>query len=359
MNLIGRAPAALEQTALPPANVGRAVGGLATRGRPRVVAITGGSSGIGRCTAALFSRNGWHIGLIARGAPGLKATRRELELAGSHAAAAMADVADADALENAATLLEQELGPIDVWINCAGNGVYGRFIEVPAAEFLRATEVTYFGTVNGTRAALRRMLPRDKGVVINVCSAIAFHGVPLLSSYSGAKCAVRGFTEAVRGELIQEGSLVKLSIVFPPAVNTPFFSHAQSHMPRPPRPMRPVYQPEIVADGILLAATSGRPEVRVGGTTVLFGLATRLAPWLVGRAILRLGDAGQMTDCAEALRLRDPTMFAPSGTVSGARGPFSAGARRFSLQMWAMRHPLALAAGVGAAAALLLALRYW
>lgn len=314
-------------------------------GRSRVVVITGASSGIGLCTAELFSRRGWRVGLVARSGPGLDAVCRDLTLTGGHAVAAVADVSDGAALERAAMYLEDALGPIGVWVNCAGNGVYGRFLDVPAAEFDRVTAVTYLGMVNGTRVALRRMQPRGAGIIVNVCSAIAFHGMPLLSSYSGAKHAVRGFTAAVRRELRQCGSRVRLTTLYPPAVNTPFFSHAVSHMDKPPRPMWPVYQPEVVADSIYLAATSYRLEMQVGGVTVLFALASKLVPGLVGRAILRLGSTGQMTDMPEAARLRKPTLFAPSPAPSGIRGPFDDGARSFSMQAWASRHRASLVAG--------------
>ena len=324
-----------------------------------MVVITGASSGIGRCTAALFSRHGWLVGLVARSGPGLDEVCRDLALTGGHAAAAIADVSDGHALERAATYLESALGPIDVWVNCAGNGVYGRFMDVPEPEFERVTEVTYLGMVNGTRAALRRMQPRGDGTVVNVCSAIAFHGMPLLSSYSGAKHAVRGFTEAVRRELRCDRSRVRLTTIYPPAVNTPFFSHAMSHMDKPPRPMWPVYQPEIVADSIYLAATSCRPEMHVGGVTVLFALATKLVPRLVSRAILRLGSAGQTTNSPEAARLRKPTLFAPSPVPSGPRGPFDAEARAFSIQVWSSRHRASLAAGVALTVAGALTVRCW
>ena len=326
--------------------------------RSRVVVITGASSGIGRCTAALFSRKGWQVGLIARSGPGLDTLRQELVAAGGRAVTAIADVSDHAALERAAGIMEGALGPIDVWVNCAGNGVYGRFVDVPEREFRQVTNVTYLGAVNGTRVALRRMQPRDAGTIVNVCSAIAFHGMPLLSSYSGAKYAVRGFTKALRCELRQNGSRVRVATIYPPAVNTPFFSHAASHMPKPPRPMWPVYQPEVVADSIHLAATSRREEMQVGGVTVLFALGSRLMPWLVGKAILRLGPAGQMTGSPEAARLREPALFAPSPNPSGARGPFGAGAREFSVQMWASRHRTALAAGLGLLATGVLAVRW-
>lgn len=318
-------------------------------GRPsasrRVVVITGASSGIGRCTAALFARRGWDVGLIARGEAGLDAARRDVEASGARACTAAADVSDAGALERAADAIERALGPIEAWVNCAGNGVFGTFMQVTPEEFRRVTDVTYLGTVNGTRTALKRMLPRGIGTVVNLCSAVAFHGLPLLSSYSGAKCAVRGFTEALQAELAGESSRVRLAIVYPPAVNTPFFSHAASHLARPPRPCRPVYQPEIVADGIHLAATSRRREVKVGGITVLFALGTRLVPRVVTRLIGRLGYEGQTTDLPEAMRLRDPTLFAPSSNPSSIHGPFGREAFRRSIQMWASRHRRAVLGG--------------
>ena len=323
--------------------------------RPRVVVITGASSGIGRCTAALFSSKGWQVGLIARGGPGLDTLRQELAAGGGRAVALIADVQDGAALERAAALIEGTLGPIDVWVNCAGNGVYGRFMDVPECEFRAVTNVTYLGAVNGTRVALRRMRPRDAGTIVNVCSAIAFHGMPLLSSYSGAKHALRGFTAALRGELRQEGSRVQVTTIYPPAVNTPFFSRAASHLTKPPRPMWPVYQPEVVAGSIHLAATSRRGEMQVGGITVLFAFASRMMPGVVRWAIGRLGSHRQTTRCPEAARLHVPTMAAPSTAVSGVYGPFSGEARRFSVQMWASRHRGVLAGAALAVAGMLAA----
>ena len=310
------------------------IGRPATAANVPVVAITGASSGIGRCTATLFASRGWQVGLIARGSAGLAAVRDEIATAGGCAVSSPADVCDEAALEAAAKQIEEMLGVIDVWINCAGNGVYGRFIDVPAAEFDRVTDVTYRGTVNGTRVALRRMLPRNAGTVVNICSAIAYHGMPLLTSYSGAKAAVRGFTDGVRAELAHEASLVNVTIVFPPAVNTPFFSHATTHMALPPRPAKPVYQPGIVAEGILRAATSRRREVRVGAITTLFDLGNRFVPSLVDRAIGQLGYKGQETGSAEVAALREPTMFAPSLRASGAHGPFDSEARGLPALDW-------------------------
>ncbi len=304
---------------------------------PRVVVITGGSSGIGRCTAALFARRGWRVGLIARGAEGLAASSRDVETAGTYACTAQADVTDNVALINATNSIVAALGPIDVWINCAGNGVYGRFGDVPEAEFQRVTDVTYHGTVNGTRVALAHMRPRGRGSIINVCSAIAFHGLPLMSSYAGAKAAVRAFGQAIQGELRLERSAIRVGTVFPPAVNTPYFSHAVSHMGWPARPARPVYQPEVVAQGIWQAVVSGRPEMTISGTAAAFSLATRIAPGLIAWCMGRLGMERQSTRDQDACRLQEPTLFVPSRRVFSVHGPFGRRARRWSIHLWLER----------------------
>jgi len=179
------------------------------------------------------------VGLIARGEAALAAAAAALRETGAQAATAVADVTASAALRDAADAIVTELGPPDVWINCAGNGVYGRFTTVPEAQFDRVTAVTYGGTVNGCRVALALMGPRQRGTIVNVCSAMAFHGLPLMSSYAGAKAAVRGFAQALQAELRMERSRVRVCTVFPPAVNTPFFSHAVSHMGWPARPAPP------------------------------------------------------------------------------------------------------------------------
>ena len=317
------------------------------------VFITGGSSGIGRGTAIAFARRGWQVGLIARGAAGLAAAADDVRAAGMPAATAIADVADAAALRNAAGELVAALGAPDVWINCAGNGVYGRFSAVPAEEFDHVTAVTYGGTVNGCRIALDLMRPLGRGTIVNVCSAVAFHGLPLMTSYAGAKAAVRGFAQALRAELTMEGSRIRVSTVFPPAVNTPFFSHAVSHMGWPARPAPPVYQPEVVAAGIYLAATTGRAELIVSGTALAFEWVTRISPRLTAFLMCRLGFDGQLTRDPEAARLEQPTLFAPSAEAAPVRGPFGASARRFSVQLWLNRHSTALLVGAVAGVAAL------
>ncbi|MCB8874181.1 SDR family oxidoreductase [Acidisoma silvae] len=300
---------------------------------PPVVVITGGSSGIGRCTAGIFAGQGWRVGLIARGAAGLAAAADDVRAAGTRVAVAVADVTDNAALARAAAGLEAELGPVTAWVNAAGNGVYGRFVDVPEAEFRQVTEVTYLGTVNGTRAALALMRPRNKGSIVNVCSGVVFHGLPLMTSYSGAKAAVRGFGQALRIELLFEKSRIRVSTVFPPAVNTPFFAHAISHMGWPARPVPPVYQPDVIARGIYMAARSGRPEMTISGTVACFALLSRIAPIWTGAVIRRLGVDGQRSREDAAVEQAQPTVFAPSDQASCVHGVFGRKARRWSLQM--------------------------
>ncbi|MCB8883251.1 SDR family NAD(P)-dependent oxidoreductase [Acidisoma cellulosilytica] len=297
-----------------------------------VVIITGGSSGIGRCTAGVFARGGWRVGLIARGPAGLAAAAEDVRAVGGMVVVAVADVTDSAALTKAAGQIEATLGPVTAWVNAAGNGVYGRFSDVPEAEFRQVTEVTYLGTVNGTRAALSLMRPRNRGNIVNVCSGVVFHGLPLMTSYSGAKAAVRAFGQALRIELLFEKSRIRVSTVFPPAVNTPFFAHAISHMGWSARPVPPVYQPDVIARGIYLAARTGQPEMTISGTVACFALLSRLAPVWTGAVIRRLGVDGQRAaDAAGDDAV--PTVFKPSDRPSRVHGVFGAHARRWSLQM--------------------------
>jgi len=316
---------------------------------PGVVVITGASSGIGRCAAALFGKHGWRVGLIARGADNLDAARKDVITAGGTASVAVADVADSAALEAAAVQIESELGPIDVWVNNAGVGVYGKFMDITEDEFRRLTETNYFGTVNGTRVALRRMLPRNQGTVVQVLSAISYRGVPLQSPYSGSKYALRGFTEAVRSELANDSSAVHLTMVHPPAVNTPFYNHAVSHMPKPVRPPPPVYQPEIVADAIYLAATTRRREVKVTGLAVGFAVANKLTPGLLDYFAGKFGVMAQQSNQDGAVAVRDPNLNGPGQCPSSTHGPFDNESLSSSAQMWANKNrgAMGLALGMG------------
>ena len=316
--------------------------------RRALVVITGASSGIGLATARLFARRGWNVGLVARSEEGLALARRDVTASGAEAVTVVADVTDGAALEHAAASIEQALGPIDVWVNNAGASTVAPFLEVSEDEFRRVTEVTYMGTVNGVRTALGRMSARDRGTIVNVASAIAYRGAPLMAPYSGAKYAVRGFTEAVRSELLHDRSRVHLTMVHPPSVNTPFFAHAPSPWTdATPRPAPPVYQPEVVADAIHFAATHRRREVMVGAQTVqlvwLNKVAPGLADWLAGK----VGYAAQRSTSRRAMRLRDPSLVDAGSRVHQARGPWFG--FEHSAQLWVTKNRgiVALCLGLG------------
>ncbi|KAA2214454.1 SDR family oxidoreductase [Teichococcus oryzae] len=317
----------------------------------RVIVITGGSSGIGRAAALRFAREGWDVGLVARGEAGLQAALEDVRAAGARGCYAVADVASPAALEQAAAEIEEKLGPIRAWVNGAGVSAYARFMDLTEEEYNRVTAVTYLGQVHGTRVALKRMLPRNQGNIVNVGSAVAMRAVPLQSAYCAAKYAVAGFTEAIRGELIHENSAVQIGIVHPPSTNTPFFNHALSKLEDGvPRPPPPVYQPEIVADAIHLAVTTGRREVKVTGQTVAFAIANTLTPGLVDWAAGKFGPALQTSHKEEVRAERDENLFEPSSRPSGAHGPFDREALGFSPQMALNKAPTIGIMMVGVAA---------
>ncbi len=321
----------------------------------RVVVITGGSSGIGLSAAQLFARKGWQVGLIARGPKALQAAATQLTEAGGVVATAIADVADLAALRQAASSLAAELGPIDVWVNNAGVSVFSPFVDMSDDEFRRVTDVVYGGAVNGSRVALEHMRPRDAGTIVNVCSAIGLRGIAMQTAYSGAKYAMRGFSEALRAELVHARSRVWLGVVYPPSVNTPFYSHAVSRLDGLPRPPPPIYQPELVADAILFAATHRRRDVLVGGQTVQTGLLNALAPGLADRLVglaAPFAQTSRRTLRNEGMAAaRDENLFTPSTRAPGSHGPFDAESLSSSAQLWATKHRGRVAAGVAAGAA--------
>ena len=307
-----------------------------------VVVVTGASAGVGRATAVAFGRAGERVGLIARGRDGLEGARRDVEAAGGEALVVPADVADADAVERAAEAVEDSFGPIDVWVNNAMVAVFSPLARMTAEEYRRVTEVTYLGYVWGTMAALRRMRPRNHGVVVQVGSALAYRAIPLQSAYCGAKHAIEGFTQSVRCELRHEGSDVRLTLVELPALNTPQFDWGRNRMSRRPRPIPPIYQPEVAAEAIVAAVRRPRREVLVGGPTVLATLSERLAPGLGDAYLARTGiDAQQTDDPAEPSS--PDNLFEPVPGDAGAHGRFDGRAHRRSLQLWASLHRRELA----------------
>ncbi|WP_225813589.1 SDR family oxidoreductase [Streptomyces spinosus] len=321
----------------------------------QVVVVTGASAGVGRATAKAFAARGAAVALLARGQRGLEQAAQDVRTAGGLALPLMVDVSDAEAVDAAAQQVEDRLGPIDVWVNAAFTTVFSPASEIRPEELKRATEVTYFGFVHGTQAALRRMLPRDRGTIVQVGSALAYRSVPLQSVYCGAKAAIRGFTDALRCELMHDGSGVNVTTAHLPGVNTPQFSWVLTRLPRHPRPVAPVYQPEVAAAGIVYAADHPeRREYWIGGSTVATLLGQRLAAGLLDRYLARTGYDSQQTDkpvdSSRPANLWKPVDDA-QGTDHGPYGIFDDEAHSRSLQLWASRHrrPLVLgAAAVGA-----------
>jgi len=311
------------------------------------VVITGATAGVGRATARAFARRRARIGLLARGVDGLKATAAEVQQAGGEALALPTEIADADAVESAATAVERQFGPIDIWINCAMATIFAPVHSIEPEEFRRATEVTYLGFVYGTMAALRRMRPRNRGTIVQVGSALAYRAVPLQAPYCGAKHAIRGFTDSLRSELEHEHSRVHLTMVQMPALNTPQFDWARNKMPRRPKPLGTIFQPEVAADAIVFAAHARRREIYVGGPTVEAIIANKLAPGFLDRVLAHRAVGGQLAR-APAPADGPDNLFAPVAGDHGAHGRFDDRAKGVSAELWLAKHrPLLLAGGIG------------
>ncbi len=322
--------------------------------------ITGASAGVGRATVRAFAAKGWDIGLLARGQEGLDAARREAETAGARALAISIDVADAEAVEKAAGRIEAELGPIEVWVNNAMTSVFARALDTSADEYRRVTEVTYLGYVHGTLSALRRMVPRDRGVIIMVGSALAYRSIPLQSAYCASKAAIRGFTDSVRTELLHDGSAVSLRAIHLPAVNTPQFGWVRSRLPRMPQPVPPIFQPEVPAEAIVWLAENDRREVLLGTPTAMAVLGQKVIPGLLDRYLADAAWEGQMTSEPRPQDAPD-NLFQPLSGDRGAHGSFDDRAREVIPQWWLVRNrPVVagLAAGAGILAATLWAARH-
>jgi NAD(P)-dependent dehydrogenase (short-subunit alcohol dehydrogenase family) len=290
------------------------------------------------------------VGLLARGPDGLEAAAKEVEASGATAVPIPVDVADANDVERAAEQVERELGPIDVWVNNAMTSVFAPFPEIQPDEYERVTRVTYLGYVNGTRAALRRMKPRDRGVIVQVGSALAYRAIPLQSAYCAAKHAIKGFTESVRCELLHDGSGVQVCMVQLPALNTPQFDWVLSRLPNRAQPIPPIYQPEVAAKAIVRAAERPRREVLAGGSTMLTLLANKIAPGLLDRYLGKTGYRSQQTAEPED-PARPFNLWEPIGGDHGVHGRFDRQAHHRSIQLWAAEHRGWLAAALAAAVA--------
>jgi NAD(P)-dependent dehydrogenase (short-subunit alcohol dehydrogenase family) len=320
----------------------------------RVVVITGASAGVGRATARAFARDGARIGLLARGMDGLLGAKQEVEAAGGSALPIQVDVADAAAVDAAAARIELELGPIDVWVNNAMVSVFSPVSELHPDEIRRVTEVTYLGVVNGTLAALKRMLPRNRGAIVQVGSALAYRGIPLQAAYCGAKHAIQGFTESLRTELLHDHSEVRVTMVQLPAMNTPQFDWVKSRLPRKPQPVPPIYEPEVAARAIVWAAANNhRREICVGLPTVVAVWGNKIAAGLFDRFLARTGfDSQQTTEPADPNRPNN--LWAPVPGDFGAHGRFGDRSWQSSPQTWLNEHMLGVFSATAASLAVAL-----
>jgi NAD(P)-dependent dehydrogenase (short-subunit alcohol dehydrogenase family) len=317
--------------------------------RSRIVVVSGASAGIGRAVARRFGRDRWRVALLARGVDGLHAARREIESMGGEALVIPCDVADEAAVEAAADRVEREWGAIDVWINNAMVTSYCEFLDITPKDFRRMTDVTYLGSVWGIRAALKRMMPRNRGTIVQVGSALAYRSIPLQSAYCGAKSALRGFIDSLRSELLHHGSRVKITMVQLSAFNTPQFDWGKTCGTKQPQPVPPIFQPEIAADAIHYAALRPRRELWVGWPAVKAIFGQKVVPGLIDRILAKQGYSGQHTEDPLPPGRRD-NLYTPVPGDHGAHGRFDARALPSSAQVNASLHRNAIAAAVGALA---------
>ena len=322
----------------------------------KIVVVTGASAGVGRATAVEFARQGATVALLARGKAGLEGARAEVEAAGGKAWVQTLDVADADAVDAAAERIQAELGAIDIWVNNAMVTVLSPISQMTAEEFRRVTEVTYLGTVHGTLAALRHMRPRNRGVIVQVGSALAYRAIPLQSAYCAAKFACRGFTDSLRVELQHDDSAVHVTSVHLAAFNTPQFDWARNRMPRRPQPVPPVFQPELAARAIVWASQQKRREVNVGFPAVKTIWGNKFAPQVADWVLEEDGYSGQQDEQLSAGD-RPDNLFEPVDRDMGSHGRFDNEARTHSWQLWATMHRRGLMAAALLAPAALLLLR--
>jgi NAD(P)-dependent dehydrogenase (short-subunit alcohol dehydrogenase family) len=315
----------------------------------KIVAVTGGTAGVGRATVREFARRGYDVAVLARGRAGLDGALSDIRAAGATGLAIATDVADHEEVESATERIERELGEIDVWVNVAFVGSLAFFWDTTPGEYRTMTEITYMGQVNGTRAALDRMRPRDRGVIINVCSAMSYRSIPLQSAYCGAKHAVKGFTESVSTELMHEKSKVKICMIQLPGLNTPQFNWNLNKMRRHPMPVAPIFQPELAAKGIAFLAEHPRRNMWIGISTAYTILGERLAPKLGDFYLARTGVSGQQID--KDLPRLGSNLHAPRDEEAdqGAHGPFDDKAHAKDPVTWLSMHRRAALAVLGAA----------
>jgi NAD(P)-dependent dehydrogenase (short-subunit alcohol dehydrogenase family) len=319
---------------------------------PGVAVVTGGTAGIGRAVVRELADRGWDVAVLARGQERLDETVQEARAAGRRALGIAVDVSDSAAVDAAAEQVEDELGPISLWVNNAFTGAIAFFEDITPEEYERITAVTYFGFVNGTRAALRHMKPRDRGTIIQVGSALAFRGIPLQAPYCGAKAAIQNFTESLLVELKHQGSSVQLCQVHMPGVNTPQFDWVLHRgVEHHPMPVPPIYQPEVAARAVAHVAEHPRRTMWVGLPTALTILGNRVAPSLLDWYLAKTNVQGQQSPDHDPPAARSNTWEPVYGAEVKAHGSFDDQAHAHSPELWLSRHRGLVGAGVVAAAA--------
>ena len=327
-------------------------------GPPGVAVVTGGTAGIGRATVRELARRGWDVAVLARQQERLDDTVREVREAGRRSVGISVDVADHAAVEAAADQVEDALGPIDLWVNDAFTGAIAFFDDITPEEYERITAVTYLGYVNGTRAALRRMTPRNRGTIVQVGSALAHRGIPLQTPYCGAKHAIRGFTEAIRVETMHKRLDIAICQVDMPAMNTPQFDWVLHRgIDHHPMPVAPIYQPEVAARAVAHIAEHPRRVMWVGLPTALTILGNRVAPVLLDHFLARTNVEGQQSPDHDPPPKQSNTWEPVLGAEVQAHGSFDDRAYARSPELWVSRHRALLALGAAAAGAALLARR--
>lgn len=306
---------------------------MTKKDQEKVVVVTGSSAGLGRAIATEFAKKGMHIGLISRDEERLEDVKKQMESFGVRCSIVSCDVSDAQGLDLAAEKIEKELGPIDIWVNNAMTSIFSPFMQISPEEFRRVTEVTYLGYVYGTQTALKRMLPRNEGMIIQVGSALAYRGIPLQSAYCGAKHAVEGFTESVRCELLHDKSQVRITIVHMPALNTTQFSWVKSKLKRKPQPVPPIYQPEVGAKAVVWSAFHYRREWYVGLSTVIAIVGNKFFPGIGDQYLAKKGYDAQQYD-GEDDPHRPSNLFETVKGNFGVHGNFDKRAKSFSFFLW-------------------------
>ena len=303
----------------------------------QVVVVTGASSGVGRAVARAFGSVGARVALVARNPEALENAAREIVRSGGDAAVFAVDVSNPEALDGVARTVVARWGSLDVWVNDAMVTVMSPVAEMTPHEFRRVTEVTYLGTVYGTLSALRLMRPRDRGVILQIGSALAYRSIPLQSAYCGAKAAIRGFTDSLRSELLHDRSHIRVCMLQLPAVNTPQFQVARNRLPNQPMPVPPVFQPEVIARAVLYAAKHPTRELWIAGSAWKAILSAKVAGPIGDRVLASEGYSGQQTDRPiDPHRPDNLDHYVPGDR--GAHGPFDDRARPFSAELWARTH---------------------